>query len=63
MTEQPDRTLEVRRADNDLAGFADRVVELLLSEPPCLVDLSRHEAGATRIPLYVTTQEGHDDHA
>ena len=63
MTEQPDRTLEVRRVDNDLAGFADRIVELLLSEPSCLVDLSRHEAGATRIALYATTQESPDDHA
>lgn len=56
MTEQPDRVLEVRRADKDLARFAERIVELLLAEPANLVDLSRHDAHATRIQLHVTTQ-------
>lgn len=63
MIEEPDRTLEVRLVDNDVPGFADRVVELLLVEPPRLVDLSRHDAGATRINLHASTQERHDGHA
>lgn len=61
MTEQPDRVLEVRRADNDLAGFTERIVELLLAEPANLVDLSRPEAHATRIPLYVMPQGNKDE--
>lgn len=44
-------SLHLRHHDADLDGFAAHVANLLLREPPLLVDLSGHDERCDRIDL------------
>lgn len=46
-------SLHLRHHDADLDGFASRIADLLLQQPPLLVDLSGHDERCDRIDLRI----------
>ena len=46
-------SLHLRHRDADVDGFAARIADLLLADPPRLIDISGHDERCDRIDLRV----------